>query len=123
MKRINKKKTQADYWYSDVDIYQLLVEKSANNHFYKVIDSASHDYELYGQDLEKIKHVHDQTLIATRVSEAVDFLNNNGQTPAAVIPINLGQKNTTGIWEGRHWVGLVLRRNSNTDDLEAFYSD
>lgn len=123
MKRIYKEKTQADYWYSDVDIYQLLVETLASNHSYKVIDSASHDYELHEQDLENIQYVHDQTLIATRVSEAVNFLNNNDQMSAAVIPINLGQKNTTGIWEGRHWVGLVLRRNSNTNDLEAFYSD
>lgn len=40
-----------------------------------------------------------------------------------VIPINLGNTNAKGKYQGSHWVGLVIRRNLGNDELEALYQD
>lgn len=114
---MSKKKTDRDYWYSDIDVYQLLIEKSQDNTAYKVIEPASHDYTL------QVDHNNiDQTLLALRISEAIEFLSSRSNINSAVIPINLGNKNNEGIWEGRHWVGLSIRRDEN-NLLEAVYAN
>lgn len=114
IKLMSKRKTDRDYWYSDIDILQLLMEKSENNVHYKVIDSATHNYQMVEYS--------DQYQIVLRITEAVNFLRGNNTINAAVIPINLGNLDTEGSWEGRHWVGLIIRRAEN-GSFSAFYSD
>lgn len=99
------KKNGNQYWYDYVDINLLLKNNSNNSQDYKVIDATSQD---------------DLNLVQT-INSAVSVFEVDSSCNVVVIPINLGDNNDEGIYEGSHWVGLVIRRNN--DKLEAFYSD
>lgn len=94
------------YWYDYVDINNLLNNKSNGGLFYYVADTASQNAE---QALQ-------------RVDAAYEMLNLNPGLSAAVIPINLGHV-VHGIYQGSHWVSLVLRRNFENNNIEALYND
>jgi hypothetical protein len=99
-------KNTRTYWYDYVDIDIILKKKSQGGLLYYVADSASQNSE--------------QTL--RRINEAFEELRRTPGLEAAVIPINLGNV-VRGIYEGSHWVGVVIRRNPETNNLEAFYND
>ena len=92
-----------DYWYEYDDIDRLLKD-SAQNGLYHVIDAASQDHGS----------------LTARVREAVEKVNNSDGPNAAVIPLNIGSS-TGGIYQGSHWVSLVIKKYP--DEVYAFYSD
>lgn len=105
MKSMSKKPPQ-DKWYNYIDINLLLKQKSNNNQDYIVIDAASQNDE---QALQ-------------RVNEGYTQLESNHLLNAVVIPINLGNI-SQNIYQGSHWVSLVIRRNIDANALEALYND
>ncbi|WP_417905371.1 Ulp1 family isopeptidase [Candidatus Tisiphia endosymbiont of Micropterix aruncella] len=97
------KKNDRDYWYDYLDINYLLKAKSQGN-MYEVIDSTGTD------DLQALQ----------RVNGAFTVLNNPNSLNVVAIPINLGISNQ-GIWQGSHWVGLVIKKIGST--FKAFYTN
>ena len=87
-------KNTRTHWYDYVDISNILRIKSNNGLSYYVADSASQNSE---QALQ-------------RVNEAFEELRRCPGLASAVIPINLGNV-IHGVYEGSHWVGVVIRRN------------
>lgn len=99
-------KNTRSYWYDYVDIHNILNSKSNSGISYYVADSAS-------QNSEQALQI---------VDGAFEILSLNPELASAVIPINLG-RTVHGVYKGSHWVGVVIRRNPETDNLEAFYND
>jgi hypothetical protein len=99
-------KNARTYWYDYVDIDNILKSKNNNNIDYYVEDAATQNNE--------------QTL--QRISDSITQLIANPTLTAMVIPINLGRI-VDGIYQGSHWVGLTIRRNQETELLEALYND
>jgi hypothetical protein len=99
-------KNSRTYWYEYDDIDAVLKSKSNDYSFYYVEDTASQNSE---QALQ-------------RIDDSFATLEANVALKATVIPINLGRI-VEGKYEGSHWVGVVLRRNVETLDIEALYND
>lgn len=99
-------KNTRTYWYNYEDIDKILKSKNNNDFLYYVEDTASQNSE---QALQ-------------RIDNSFAILEANPELEATVIPINLGHIDR-GVYEGSHWVGIVIRRNQETRNLEAFYND
>lgn len=97
-------KKQENTWYSYVDINYLLHRASNNQSLFLVEDAASND----------------ETHATQRVNSALESLSSNPGVASVVVPINLGNKNA-GVWQGLHWVTLVIRREIGV--LKAYYND
>ncbi len=99
-------KNSRDYWYDYVYINNLLKSTSNDNQNYRLIEAASQD------DLHLVQ----------KINQAYTMMLNKPMIQSVVVPINLGRR-VDNVYQGRHWVGLVIRRNLETNDLEALYND
>ena len=85
-------KNSIEYWYDYLDVNILLKSKSNNDCDYKIIEAASQD----------------NLNLVQKVNEAVSRLQIYEES--VVIPINLGNSDTTGNYQGSHWVALVIKK-------------